>query len=180
MNQLSSDRKQRLGSSFNHPAAIGTKVRTKIERGDRYSAPEIYDLDITVLQSVRGEEAMVRLKNDAALKEKKKPGFDYILAHLQIGIYSKGRGFGRSVQPYVIEKEFFGLASDNGQLIEDVSVINSRFEGQLIGMSLTPGKTCEGSIAFQVPSVESNPLIVFKRDYRLNTYGEWPAIWFCI
>ena len=180
MNQLSSDRKQRPGSSFNSPATVGTKVSTRIERGDRYSAPEVYNLDITVLQSVRGEEAKARLKNDSAIEEKQTHDGDYILAQIRIGIRSKGRGFGQPLQPYVIEKEFFSLASDKGQMIDQATVLTSLFDEQLIGMSLMPGKTCEGWISFQVPAVEPNPLIVFQRDYRLNTYGEWSAIWFSV
>ena len=180
MNQLSSDKKQSPGSSFNSPAAVGTKVSTRIERGDRYSAPEVYNLDITVLQSVRGEEAKARLKNDSAIEEKQTHDGDYILAQIRIGIRSKGRGFGQPLQPYVIEKEFFSLASDEGQMIAQATVLTSRFDGQLIGLSLTPGKSIEGRIAFQVRSVEFYPLLVFKRDYRLNTYGEWPFIWLCI
>ena len=40
------------GNSRDRAAPLGITIKTKIERGDRYSAPEIYNLEITVLEVV--------------------------------------------------------------------------------------------------------------------------------
>ena len=46
-----------LGSSHLTPAPIGSSFQAKIEQGDSYSAPEIFDVEITILEVLRGNEA---------------------------------------------------------------------------------------------------------------------------
>ena len=47
-------------NSSTNPAAINSRVRSMIELGSVYT--NIYDIAITVLETVRGKEAMDRLK----------------------------------------------------------------------------------------------------------------------
>ena len=74
-------------NSSTNPAAIGSPVRSMVELGSVYS--NIYDITITVLETVRGKEAMDRLK--AASPDNKMPaeGFEYVLARIKFEF--KGR-----------------------------------------------------------------------------------------
>ena len=87
-------------NSSTNPAAINSPVRSMVELGSVYT--NIYDITITVLETVRGKEALDRLK--AANPDNQMPaeGFEYVLARIKFE--HKGR--------YVSDNLPFDLGND--------------------------------------------------------------------
>ena len=145
-------------NSSTNPAAIGSRVRSMIELGSVYS--NIYDIAITVLETVRGKEAMDRLK--AAGPDNKAPaeGFEYVLARVKFEL--KGR--------YVSDKLTFVLGNEplqwvalSSDLTEYPMVSVSVPKPALAGV-VKPGDSMEGWVAFAVDRKDSKPFMVFDPD----------------
>jgi hypothetical protein len=145
-------------NSSTNPAAVGSRVRSMIELGSVYS--NIYDIAITVLETVRGEEAMERLK--AASPENKMPaeGFEYVLARIKFEF--KGRA--------VSDNLTFDLGDDPlqwvalaGDLTEYPKVSVTVPKPALAGR-IKPGDSMEGWVAFAVERKDSRPVMVFDPD----------------
>ena len=141
-----------------NPAALNARVRSMIELGSVYT--NIYDIAITVLETVRGKEAMDRLK--VASPDNKVPpdGFEYVLARVKFEF--KGR--------YVSDNIPFDLGSDplqwvalSSALIEYPRVPVTAPKPVLAGR-IKPGDSMEGWVAFAVDSKDSKPVMVFDPD----------------
>jgi hypothetical protein len=177
---LSANRGANLGSTQDNPAPVGITVKTKIERGDRYSAPEVYNLEITLLESLRGTQAFARIQAEAVTTRQPKTGYEYLLVRIRFGYFSKGRGFGHAFDPYVIKQDFFNAVPPDGTEQYDLPVLDKQPHFPIIDVDFTPGQSREGWIVLQVPQDVKKPLISFKREYRENTYGIWGPIWFVL
>jgi len=145
-------------NSSTNPASIGSRVRSMIELGSVYT--NIYDTAITVLETVRGEEAMKRLK--AASPDNKMPqeGFEYILAKVKFEL--KGR--------YVSDNLTLAIGDDplqwvalSSELIEYPGVSVKVPDPPLVGR-VKSGDSVEGWVAFAVDSKDSKPVMVFDPD----------------
>ncbi len=145
-------------NSSTNPAAIGAPVRSMIELGSVYT--NIYDITITVLETVRGKDAMDRLK--AANPDTRTPpeGFEYMLARIKFEF--KGR--------YVSDKIPFELGNDPLQwvalasdLTENPKVSVQAPKPALAGR-INPGGSMEGWVAFAVSPKDSKPVMVFDPD----------------
>ena len=145
-------------NSSTNPASIGTPVRSMVELGSVYS--NIYDITITVLETVRGQKAVAMLQK--ANKENKKPpqGFDYLLVRVRFEM--KGRAvsdtlsFGLGTEPL----QWVALTSD---LMEYPQISVTLPQPALIG-SIKSGDSVEGWVAFAVDQKESGPVMVFDPD----------------
>jgi hypothetical protein len=165
------------GTSRDRAASLGTTVKTKIERGDRYSAPEIFNLEITVLEVVRGKEAWDRIGAEEAPQDDFKAGFELCLIRIRFGYFQKGRGFGHDKSPYHIPGDAFTARSPDGI---EYPILSSGDPPrlQLLKTPFISGDIKEGWIHLQVPEEEDSPFLTFKRDYRENAYGFWGPVWF--
>ncbi len=68
-------------------AAIGTPVQSIVELGSVMTSN--YDVKVTVLEAIRGKEAMDRLVSASPSNKPPKPGFEYILVRARFEV--KGR-----------------------------------------------------------------------------------------
>jgi hypothetical protein len=166
------------GYSRDRGAPLGITVKTKIERGDRYSAPEIYNLEITVLEVVRGKEAWERLRAEGVLQDDFKAGFEPCLIRIKFGYYQKGRGFGHDKSPYEIPDDAFRALSKDGETEYPIPSSGNQPLPQLLNTPFMAGDIKEGWILLQIPEGEEKPLLTFKRDHRENAYGFWGPVWF--
>ena len=145
-------------NSSTNPASIGAPARSMIELGSVYS--NIYDITITVLDTIRGEEAMDRLKTASPENSAPSKGFEYILARVKFEM--KGRAvtdtltFDLGNAPL----QWVCLASDLTEYPQ-VSVLVP--EPALIG-TVKPGDSMEGWVAFAVDRKDSKPIMVFDPD----------------
>jgi len=167
-----------LGSSQRNPVPIGKTIKTKIERGDRYSAPVIYDLEITLLEIIRGQEAWERVKVQEVFNELTKSGFEYMLVRLKVGFFRRGRGLGGDV--YELREGQISTVSADGKTRYEILPVPLQPQPQLLDLSCEPGESHSGWIVLQVPKDEAKPLLLFNREYGENVYGTWGPIWFCL
>jgi hypothetical protein len=145
-------------NSSTNPASIGAPVRSMIELGSVYS--NIYDITITVLETIRGKEAMDRLKTASPKNSNPPKGFEYILARVKFEM--KGRAvtdtltFDLGNAPL----QWVALASD---LTEYPQVSVTVPKPALIG-AVKPGDSMEGWVAFVVDRKDNQPVMVFDPD----------------
>lgn len=156
------------GSSPQSPARPGLTVKTTIERGNAYEMPEIYDLELTVLEIQRGQPAFGKSNTDLD------PLYEYISVRLRTGYFRKGRQPGGEV--YNLGESQFAIVSGDGKTEYKKPAISG--EGQFIYGSLSPGESREGWVVLQVPKQEARPLLTFKRPNLGGVHEIWGNIWF--
>jgi hypothetical protein len=145
-------------NSSTNPAAVGAPVRSMVELGSVYS--NIYDITITVLETVRGTEAMNRLKAASPSNGMPAEGFEYILARIKFD--HKGRAVSDNL-PFDLGNaplQWVALAAD---LTEYPRVSVSVPKPALAGM-VKPGQSVEGWVAFAVDRKDITPVMVFDPD----------------
>ena len=142
-----------------NPAAINTPVRSMIELGSVYT--NIYDITITVLETVRGNAAMDRLK--AASPDVKAPanGFEYVLARIKFDF--KGRYVSDNLPFDLGDEPLQWVALSGSDLTEYNSVSVTVPKPALVGR-IKPGSSTEGWVAFAVQQKDSKPVMVFDPD----------------
>jgi hypothetical protein len=165
-----------IGTSHSSPAPVGVTIKTAIERGEAYSAPEIYNVEITLLEIVRGDEVGEREKFLSFLNEPPKSGFDYVLAHIRFGYFRRRRGMGGEV--YRLTKGQFAAISPDGKTEYEIPSLLSQPQPQLIDCVFSPGESRDGWILLQVPKDDKKPLLIFKRLNVEGVHGIWGHIWF--
>lgn len=145
-------------NSSKNPAPVGSAVRSMVELGSVYS--NIYDISITVLETVRGKEALDRLKAVNPATAAPVEGFEYLLARIKFEF--KGRAVSDTI-PFELGDaplQWVALASD---LTEYPHVSVTPPKPALVG-SVKPGNSVEGWVAFAVDSKDSTPVMVFDPD----------------
>lgn len=165
-----------LGSSYRSPAPIGVAIKTTIERGDAYSAPEIYDVEITLMEIVRGKEAWERIRAQGVPDEPPKASFEYVLARINFGYYRRGRVVGGEV--YKLTEGQFAAVSPDGKTEYEIPSLLP--QPQLIDCTFSPGESRDGWILLQVLEGDNKPLLVFKRQNVEGVHGIWRYVWFQI
>jgi hypothetical protein len=145
-------------NSSTNPAVIGSRVRSMVELGSVYT--NIYDIAITVLETVRGKEAMERLK--AAGPENKMPseGFEYVLARVKFEF--KGRAVSDNLN-FDLGNEPLQWVALSSDLTEYPRVSLTVPKPALVGI-VKPGQAVEGFVAFAVDRKDSKPVMVFDPD----------------
>ncbi len=145
-------------NSSTNPAAVGAPVRSMVELGSVYS--NIYDITITVLETVRGAEAMNRLKAANPSNSAPTEGYEYVLARIKFE--HKGRVVSDTL-PFDLGNAplmWVALASD---LTEYPKASVTAPNPALAGM-VKPGQSAEGWVAFAVERKDSKPIMVFDPD----------------
>ena len=145
-------------NSSTNPAPIGIPVRSMVELGSVYS--NIYDISITVLEIIRGKEAMDRLQKASPNNGMPPEGFEFILARVKFEM--KGRAvtdtltFDLGNAPL----QWVALASD---LTEYPQISVTVPKPALVGR-IKPDGSMEGWVAFAVDRKDSKPVMVFDPD----------------
>ena len=146
-------------NSPRNPAPIGSPVRSMIELGSVYT--NIYDISITVLETVRGKGAMDRLKTSSPDIKMPAEGFDYVLARVKFDFR------GRYVSDILIftlgDEPLQWVALSGSDLTEYDHVSVSAPKPSLVGV-VKPGNSMEGWVAFAVKQNDSKPIMVFDPD----------------
>jgi hypothetical protein len=142
-----------------NPVAVKVPLKSMVELGSVYT--NIYDITITVLETVRGNAAMEQLK--AADPNVKAPaaGFDYVLARVKFDL--KGR--------YVSDNLSFDLGSEplqwvalsGSDLTEYDRVPVTVPKPALVGV-VKPAGSMEGWVGFAVSQKDAKPVMVFDPD----------------
>jgi len=146
-------------NSSTNLATIGSPVRSMVELGSVYS--NIYDITITVLETVRGKEAMGRLKAADPANKLPAEGFDYVLARVKFEF--KGRAVSDKIPFDLGNAPLQWVALSGNDLTEYGRVSPAVPKPTLTGI-VGPGKSVEGWVAFAVDAKDSKPVMVFDPD----------------
>ncbi|MDR0310988.1 MAG: DUF4352 domain-containing protein [Acidobacteriota bacterium] len=145
-------------SSPTNPAAVGTPVKSMIELGS--VSANIYDITITNLEVIRGQEALSRLKSASASNPAPPAGMEYVLARVKFEL--KGRYVSDTMGMNIGDNplQWVALRSDLTELAKPAVTAPSP---ALVGR-VDPGKSIEGWVAFTVDTSDAKPIMVFDPD----------------
>lgn len=146
-------------NSPRNPAAIGTPVKSMIELGSVYT--NIYDIGITVLETVRGNQAMDRLKAADPKVPAPTAGFEYVLARVKFDF--KGRYISDNI-PFVLGDEPLQWVSLSGSDLTEYDHVSIPAPKPALAGTLKPGNSMEGWVAFAVKQGDGKPVMVFDPD----------------
>jgi len=145
-------------SSPTNPAAIGTPVKSMIELGS--VSANIYDIIITNLEVIRGQEALARIKAANAANPAPAAGQEYVLARVRLEL--KGR-YVSDTMPMDIGNDPLQWLALRSNLTELVTPDITLPAPALVGR-VEPGKSLEGWVAFAVDINDAGPIMVFDPD----------------
>jgi hypothetical protein len=142
-----------------NPAAVKTPVRSMIELGSVYT--NIYDITVTVLETVRGNAAMERLKAVNSGVSAPANGFEYVLARVKFD--HKGRNVSDNLSFDLGNDPLQWIALSGSDLTEYDRVSVKVPTPALVGR-VKPGSSLEGWVAFAVQQKDNKPVMVFDPD----------------
>ena len=158
-------------NSSKNPAPIGSPVKSMVELGSVYSS--IYDITVTVLETVRGKDAMSLVKKADPKNPEPPKGFEYILARIKFELRSRAVSDKLTFELGDSPLQWSALAAD---LTEYPRVSVTVPEPPLKG-TVKPGESIEGWVSFAVETGDSKPVMVFSPDSGGAT-GRGKALFF--
>jgi hypothetical protein len=146
------------GNSPFDPAPAGTRLSGIIECGRGYTSHELYNMKITLLEVLRGEDAWKRLQAADDSNKTADPGFEYILARVKFEYSARGTP-GLCVHK-LLPDQFTACSKEAVDYpVADVTVPQPEMRGEL-----SSGESLEGWIAFIVPETDETPLLNYSAD----------------
>lgn len=143
------------GTAYNDPADKGDPVKSVVQIGPMNTSN--YDVTITLVETVRGKDAMQRLRTaDAAVKPPKK-GFEYLLARVRFQLQ------GRAVSDhgaFVLGSSPFQWLANSADFRQYDSAQATLPKPVLQG-PVRAGETKEGWLGFEVEQGEKKPILTF-------------------
>jgi hypothetical protein len=149
---------QSLGSSPASPAPVGIALKGIVECGQGYTSHELYDMKITLLQVLRGEDAWNRIAKASSSNKPADAGFDYLLAYVRFEYQARGTP-GLCVHQLVPDQ--FTAFSAEGSEYKSVSVVPPQPE---MRQDLKSGDVFEGWLVFMVAQHDKSPLMSYSAD----------------
>lgn len=158
------------GSSPFQPASAGVRLSGIVECGQGYTSHELYNMNLTLLEVVRGDEAWERLRKASDANRPAESGFEYILAHIKFEYYARGTP-GLCVHK-VTPQQFMAFSSEG---VDYPAVDVSLPKPEMLG-DLRSGEHLEGWIAVRVPQADKKPLLSYSADQGgavMHGGGKW-------
>jgi hypothetical protein len=158
------------GSSPFQPASAGVRLSGIVECGQGYTSHELYNMNLTLLEVVRGDEAWEQLRKTSDANKPAEPEFEYILARIKFEYYARGTP-GLCVHE-VIPQQFMAYSSEGVDYpAVDVSLPKPEMRGEL-----RSGEHLEGWVAVLVPQDDKKPLLSYSADQGgavMHGGGKW-------
>lgn len=139
------------------PAPIGVTIKTSIQCGQAYSSHEPYDIKITLLEVLRGDQVWEHIKTPGETNRPSKD-FDYILARIRLEYFARGAPGNCG---HELSREQFIAYSAEGMEYKPPSIIPPKPE--LKGV-LYSGDSLEGWVVFSVAKKDGKPLMTFNAE----------------
>ena len=147
---------QTAGSSPSNPALTGKTVTGIVECGEGYTSHELYDIKITLLEVIRGEEAWKRIRDADPSNKPAADDMDYVLARVRFEYYARGTP-GQCVS-FLVPDDFTAYSAQ-GERYKAASVAPPKPE---LRKNLKSGESFEGWLVFEVASRDRAPLMVYS------------------
>lgn len=158
------------GSSPFNPASVGVRLSGIVECGQGYTSHELYNMNLTLLEVVRGDEAWEQLREASDTNKPADPGFDYVLARVKFEYYARGTP-GLCVHE-VTPQQFTAFSADGVDYpAANVSPPKPEMRGEL-----SSGEFLEGWIAVLVPQADQKPMLSYSADEGgavMHGGGKW-------
>src|SRR5512143_579277 len=135
---------QAPGSSPAAPASTGVTLTGIVECGQGYTSHELYDMKITLVEVIRGEEAWKRIKEASPSNKAAEPGFEYVLARVKFEYYARGTP---GLCIHHLSPQQFSAVSLEGQDYRIAEVVLPKPD---LSKDMKSGETVDGWIAFSV------------------------------
>lgn len=142
-------------NSYDSPAAAGQPVKSIVQIGPMNTSN--YDVAITLLETVRGRQAMHILKTADMTNKPPRAGFEYVLARIRFHL--QGRAV-TDIGAFVLGDSPFQWVAYSANLdqYDNVSVSPP---GPVLQGPVKSGETKEGWVAFAVAIDEAKPIMTF-------------------
>ncbi len=144
------------GSSPSDPVPSGAATAGIIECGEGYTSHELYDMKITLLQVIRGEEAWKRLQAVSNSNKPAEAGTEYLLARIKFEYYARGTP---GLCIHELAPDEFTAYSANGEDYKSVAAAPPKPE---LRKALKSGDSFEGWIVFAVAKTDKAPLMLYS------------------
>ncbi len=146
-----------LAQSHDTAIAVGKPIVTQINCGESAGGGEPYNATITILELIRGPEALKRLQEASGSNPAPKAGHEYILA--RIGFEMKPRGApGDKTFELGGSLQFSALSEDFGTEYPASAVTVPKPE---LKRRVAANEPVEGWVAFEVKKEEGKPIMLF-------------------
>lgn len=149
---------QTTGSSPSNPALPGNTVAGIVECGEGYTSHELYDMKITLLEVIRGEEAWKRIQDADHANKPAADDADYLLARVKFEYHARGTP-GLCIHSLV--PDHFTAYSAGGEGYKAVSAVPPN---PALHKELKSGESFEGWIVFEVAQKDASPLMLYSAD----------------
>jgi hypothetical protein len=149
---------QTPGSSPLAPASKGVTLTGIVECGQGYTSHELYDMKITLVEVIRGEEAWKRIRESNPSNKAAEPGLEYVLARVKFEYYARGTP---GLCIHNLSPQQFSACSSDGQDYQIADVVPPKPE---MRKDMKSGETVEGWIAFAVSQQDKAPLMTYSAD----------------
>jgi hypothetical protein len=149
---------QTPGSSPQAPASTGATVTGIVECGQGYTSHELYDMKITLVEVMRGEEAWKRIREASPSNKAAPPGFEYVLARVKFEYSARGTP---GLCIHQLSPQQFNSCSSDGQDYALAEVMPPKPE---MRKAMKSGETVEGWIVFSVSQKDKAPLMTYSAD----------------
>ena len=147
---------QTPGSSPSAPAPAGTTLADIIECGEGYTSHELYDMKITLLEVIRGEEAWKRIREASAANKPAETGTEYLLTRIKFEYFARGVP---GLCVHQLAPAQFTAYSAGAEDYKSASVVPPKPE---LRKGLKSGESIEGWIAFAVSTDDKAPLMLYS------------------
>lgn len=161
---------QTPGSAPSSPVPVGQTLDTIIECGEGYLSHELYDARITLVETIRGEEAWKRIQAADRFNPPAADGFEYALICVRFEYQARGLP-GTCIHP--LSPEHFTAYSANGEGYDNAAVVSPK---PGLRKQMKSGETFEGYIVFTVAQQDKAPLVYYSIDEGGGTQhggGKW-------
>jgi hypothetical protein len=145
-------------NSLSTPAVIGSPVRSMVELGSVMS--NIYDITITVQETVRGAQAMERLKAASPGNPAAPEGLEYVLARIKFELKGRAVSDRLSFDFGDAPMQWMALSSD----LTEYPRVSVTLPKPALAGKIQSGQSTEGWVAFVADQKEAMPIMVFDPD----------------
>jgi len=149
---------QTAGSSPMAAAPRGVTLTGIVECGQGYTSHELYDMKITLVDVLRGEEAWKRIKEANPSNKAAGSGLEYVLARVKFEYYARGTP---GLCVHNLNPQQFSACSSDGQDYQIADVVAPKPE---LRRDMKSGETVDGWIAFAVSQQDKGPLMNYSAD----------------
>ena len=146
---------QAPGSAPSLAVPVGTPLSGIIECGEGYTSHELYDLKMTLLEVIRGEEAWKRIGEASASNKPAEPGNEFILARVRVEYYARGTP---GLCIHQVEPEQFTAYTAEGEDYKPAPVALPKPE---LRKGMKSGDILAGWVAFIVAQADKAPLMSY-------------------